>query len=272
MRMWGFHPISCRPVRRAPIALAVGAALLASAAAGYAQTVPQASPAARTPITLRSGKSFRPTLGDWEGTINGLPASFELSYGHTSGAARYGLDDLVAVRPAGCPAIAGHYMEDVLASTVATPLGANGSLGLSRFKFGGSLSGARSATLTRTFRVGGCTRTLSWTMRPATRRTVTDGVWTAAYSGGGTSTLRVQAAGRLATAVTIPPAMTRCNGLAGKFDMFIGSNGTATLSQPGLRATIQFTRRGGSGRINSDGTGCGGGPFRFSVKLKQAGK
>ncbi len=270
--MSGFHPISLRRARHVPIALATGAVLLASAAVGYAQTVRQASPAARAPITLRSGKSFRPTLGDWEGTINGLPASFDLSYGQTSGAARYGLDDLVALRPTGCPAIAGHDTADVLASTVATPLGANGSLGLSRFKFGGSLSGARSAALTRKFRVGGCTRTLSWTMHPATRRTVTDGVWRAAYSTGATSTFRVQAAGRLATALTIPPAMTRCNGMAGDLDMFIGPNGTATLSQPGLRATIQFSRRGGSGHIDSDGTGCAGGPFGFSVKLKQAGK
>jgi hypothetical protein len=267
MRVRGSHPVSFRRTSRAPIALAAGAAVLAFAAAGYAQPVRHAgSRASHPPITLRNGKSFRPTLGDWEGTINGLPASFAMSYGNTSGATRYGLNDLVALRPAGCPATAGHDVADVLSSTVAAPLGANGSLGLSRFKFGGSLSAARAATLTRRYRVGGCSRTLSWTMHPATRRAVTDGMWTATYNGGATSTFRVLAAGRLATAVTIPPALTRCNGMAGKLDMFIAANGTATLSQAGLRATIQFTRKGGSGRIDSDGAGCAGGPFRFSVK------
>jgi hypothetical protein len=254
-----------------PVVLAAGAALLGGAGAGYAQTVRHTSQgSSRPPITLRSGTSFRPTLGDWEGTVNGLPASFQLSYGQTRSAG-YGIDDLVALRPAGCPATAGHYVEDVIASTVATPLRAHGSLGLSRLKFGGSLSGGRTATLTRRYRVGGCTRTLRWTMHPATRRAVTDGVWKVSYNGGGSGRFHVLAGGRLATALAVPTAMTRCNGLAGKFDLFIGPSGTARLSQTGLRATIQFTRRGGNGRINSDGAGCAGGPFRFRVSLTRAG-
>jgi hypothetical protein len=272
MRVWGFHPAPVRRTRHVPIALLAGAVLLGGAAAASAQIVGHPiQGTSRPPITLRSGQSFRPTLGDWEGTANGLPASFQLSYGRTRGSARYGIDQLVALRPATCPATAGRYAEDVIASTVATPLGAHGSLGLSRFTFGGSLSGARTATLTRPYHVAGCSRTLSWKMHPATRRAVSDGVWKASY-GGGSGTFHVLANGRLATAITVPSSITRCNGMAGKFDLFIGPNGTARISQPGLRATIQFTRRGGSGRINSDGAGCAGGPFRFRVSLKQAGR
>jgi hypothetical protein len=242
---------------------------LGAATAGYAQTVRHASQGSSHPtVVLRSGKSFRPALGDWEGTVNGLTASFQLSYGQTPDGASYGIDHLVALRPAGCPAAVGHYVEDVISSAVATPFGAHGSLGLSRFKFGGGLSGSRSATLTRRYHVDGCSRTLSWTMHPANRRVVTDGAWKISYTGGGSGTFHVIGGGRLATAITVPSSITRCNGMAGKFDLFIGPKGTASISQAGLRATIEFTRRGGSGRINSDGAGCAGGPFRFRVSLK----
>jgi hypothetical protein len=240
--------------------------MLGGAAAGNAQ--PAGHAGSRASITLRSGRSFRPTLGDWEGTVNGLPASFALSYGNTDRSQPYGIADLVAVRPAACPARTGHNVEDVIAASVAAPLGAYGALGLGSFGLGGSLSGARSATLTR---AAVCGRTLSWNMHPASRRAVTDGVWTARYSGGGSTTFHVVGGGRLATAFVIPTALTRCNGLAGKLDIFVGPRGTATLSQSGLRVSIAFGRRSGSGRINSDGSGCAGGPFRFSVTLKKAG-
>ena len=270
--MSGFHPISLRRARHVRIALATGAVLLASAAVGYAQTVRQASPAARAPITLRSGKSFRPTLGDWEGTINGLPASFDLSYGQTSGAARYGLDDLVALRPTGCPAIAGHDTADVLASTVRHAarrerVARSEPVQVRRQPLGGSqrdidaqVPGGRMHTHAELDDAPGDT--------PNGHRWRVDGH------------LQHRRQEHFPRAGHRPPGHRRDDS-AGDDPVQRDGGGArhvhrsqrhrdAVPARPAGHDPIH--RRGGSGHIDSDGSGCAGGPFGFSVKLKQAGK
>jgi hypothetical protein len=217
-------------------------------------------------ISVPGGGRFVPALGDWEGTANGFPASFRLSYGpDANGDLNYGLDRLVALRPAGCPVSSSRYSEDVISARRLNPFGAAGSLGLSRFKFGGAMQGARKATLSTRYRVGGCSGTLTWHMRPATRTPVQDGVWRLHYSGGGSSRFRVQSGGRLASQIDVPAALERCNGVSGQYDLFIGPNGRAGISRPRLRASIRFSRRGGSGQVDDPGGGCANGPFRFTV-------
>jgi hypothetical protein len=217
---------------------------------------------ARPAISPLNGKPFIPVLGDWEGTVNGFPASFRLRYERTSsGALRYGIDKLVVLSPSSCPVKSSQYSEDVIDSTNPNPLARAGALGLTRFGFGGRLVGARSATLTRHYRAGACQGTLSWRMHPATRRPVLAGRWKIRYADGESGTFHVEAAGRLASAIVIPSAITSCNGLLGEFDLFIGPDGKARLDQRNLRASITFTKKSGSGSVS--GRGCA--RLRFTV-------
>jgi hypothetical protein len=254
------------------MALGLGGAV-GFASAGQGHTLRHTSQASGNlpSISPAHGKRFVPALGDWEGTANGFPASFRLSYGRDSrGNLSYGLDTLVALRPAGCPVSSSRYAEDVISSTRVNPLGRAGSLGLSRFGFGGAMRAARTATLSTRYRLGSCSGTLNWHMHPATRTPVQDGLWHLHYPGGESSSFRVQAGGRLASQIDVAPALKRCNGVSGQYDLFIGPNGRAGTSQRGLRASIRFTRRGGSGQIDGAGSGCAKGPFHFSVSGPEA--
>jgi hypothetical protein len=220
----------------------------------------------RPAVSNAKGKLFLPALGDWEGSVNGFPASFRLRYAHTaSGALRYGLDKLAVLRPASCAVSPSRYQEDLIDSVNPNPLGRSGSLGLGRFGFGGQLNGARSATLTKRYRVDSCMGTLSWHMHPAKRVAVQDGRWRIRYRNGASGTFRVEAGGRVAAGIDIPSAVTDCNRLGGQFDLFIGPNGQAGLSQPNLRASIRFTKRRGSGTVDGGGRSCDKGPLRFNV-------
>jgi hypothetical protein len=267
MRSWGSEGLPGRhTIRRAlPVAVAVLGSTLVLAGAGQGQSVARARPDAPRPtVSSKSGHRFAPALGDWEGTANGFPASFRLRFGGApSGGRTYGLDELVALSPVGCPVSSSHYAEHVLSSRLVNPLGRSGSLGLSKFGFGGDLFGARSATLSRRYRTGSCSGTLTWHMRPAVRRPVQDGLWQMRDAAGHSSVFRVQAAGRLATRIEIPAAVTRCSGVSGRLDLFIGPGGLATISQRRMRMSIRFTRRDGTGQI--DGRGCANGPLRFRV-------
>jgi hypothetical protein len=156
----------------------------------------------------------------------------------------------------------------VLSSRLVNPLGRSGSLGLSRFGFGGDLLGARSATLSRGYRIGSCSGTLTWHMRPGVRRPIQGGLWRLRYADGGSSGFRVQAGGRLATKIDIPAALTSCNGVSGQVDLFIGPGGQASLSQRRLKVSIHFSRRAGTGQIDG-GSGCSNGPLRFRVSARK---
>jgi hypothetical protein len=230
-----------------------------------------ASPAlsAQAPtINPGQGKPFVPTLGDWEGTANGFPASFSLVHTNRGGVRGYGINDVVALRPNGCPTASYRYSEAVIQSKLGAPLGSGGSLGLSRFGFGGNFVGARSATMSGRYRSGSCSGKLSWNMHPAKRTLVQAGAWRVRFADGESGSFNVLASGRLASSIEVPSALTSCDGVTGAVDLFIGTSGLAKVSQPNVHASIQFGRRSATGVFNAGGQGCADGPFHFTASLK----
>lgn len=224
-------------------------------------------------IRAHRGKPFVPILGDWDGTVNGFPASFQLRYDTSlpqrAGRPQYGLMHVVVLRPNACPRSASHYAEMLVDGKLASEVGNWGSLGLARFQLGGSFTRRRSATLSSRYALASCRGTLTWIMHPANRRPVNDGTWNVHFSGGEAGEFTVHGGGRLAASITLPHALIACNGLQGAVDVFIAPNGAATVSQPGLRLTMQFSRRTASGKLNAGGHGCQGGPIRFTASQKQ---
>jgi hypothetical protein len=223
-------------------------------------------------LQAHTGKAFVPILGDWEGTVNGFPASFLLRYDtnlpQRPGRPQYGLTHIVALRPNACPASSVRYSEAVVDGQIASQLGTWASLGLSPFGFGGGFTGRRAATLSSHFSLKSCSGELTWNMHPASRRVVNTGAWSVKFSGGATGKLTVLAGGRLATGFGIPAALTTCNGLEGAVDAFIAPNGTARISDSVLSLTMQFSRRTATGQLNAGGSGCAGGPIKFTATQK----
>jgi hypothetical protein len=220
-------------------------------------------------IQAHKGKPFVPVLGDWEGTVNGFPASFLLRHDTSlpklAGRPQYGLTHIAVLRPNVCPASSAAYSEAVVDGQVSSQIGTWGSLGLSRFGIGGGFTGRRAATLSSHYKLKACSGQLTWNMHPASRRQVNAGAWSVKFSGGATGKVNVLAGGRLATAFKIPAALTSCNGLEGAVDAFIAPNGTAKISNSVLSLTIQFSRRTATGQLNSGGSGCAGGPIKFTA-------
>ena len=255
----------------------VAVAALSGFSAGAGMAAPPGSPAGAAvagPASARSvapairpphGLPFHPTLGDWEGSIGGYSASFELAIARGRRHTGYGIRNLVVTEPQTCPARGSRYREALLTPGTPLRLAAFGSLGLARFGFGGGLSGSGSATLTRAYRIGPCHGTLRWRMRPATRREVQDGPWRARFPGGATASFRVRGGGRLAIGITLPAALRACNGIVGGIDLFIGADGTASLSSADLRATMRFAGARATGTLNAPGRGCRHGPLRFTA-------
>jgi hypothetical protein len=226
-------------------------------------------------LQAHTGKAFVPTLGDWEGTVNGFPASFQLRYDtalpQRPGRPEYGLTHIVALRPAACPASSVRYSEAVVDGLIPSQLGTWASLGLSGFGFGGGFTGRRSATLSSHFSLKSCSGQLNWNMHPASRRVVNAGAWNVKFNSGATGKLTVLAGGRLATAFALPAALTACNGLEGAVDAFIAANGTAKISNSVLNLTMQFSRRTATGQLNSGGSGCPNGPIKFTATQGSSG-
>jgi hypothetical protein len=224
-------------------------------------------------ITAHKGKAFVPILGDWDGTVDGFPASFQLRYDPSlpqrAGTPQYGLMHVAVLRPNACPSSSAHYGEAVVDGQTASEIGTWGSLGLSRFGLGGGFTGRRSATLSGRFSLPSCSGQLIWNMHPASRPQVDDGTWNVKFSGGATGKFTVLAGGRIATSIGIPTTLTACNGLQGAVDVFIAPNGTAKISNSVLSLTIQFSRRTATGKLNPSGSGCAGGPIRFTASQKQ---
>jgi hypothetical protein len=243
------------------IGLTLGLALAGPGSAGAMPSGPTVSP--------RHGKPFVPTQGDWEGTVDGFAASFELTGDATQAGGRppYGLRNLVMLRPSACPVSTTHYTESIISGKVPVALGRYGSLNLGSFHLVGSLTGARGATLSGSYAASGCHGRLTWHMRPASRRSVDDGAWTVRFADGERYGFVVQAGGRLATDVGLPHTVATCNGLEGSLDAFIGPRGDAAVSQSGVRLIMHFaggraigtlTARGCSGAIALSATHAGG--------------
>ncbi len=257
---------------------AAAIALLAALVVVMASTTPRAAatspaPAAQlarpTPPGIQPihGSSFIPVQGDWEGTANGFAASFNLVldavHQQRAGVPQYGIQDLVMLRPLACPPNPTHYGESILGGRLPSVLGDHGSLGLSRFGLQGQFEAKRSATLNGRYSLPSCHGMLTWHMQPAVRRTVANGTWAVRYSGGGSSTFRVRAGGRLATAIRLPNAISACNGLEGMLDVFIGTQGGSAITQSGVTLKLRFSNGSAKGTLSA--TGCKGGPLRVTA-------
>jgi hypothetical protein len=249
--------------------LAIVAAPAVSAPA-KAQPGGQAGPGSRASIRPHRGKPFVPALGDWEGTVNGFPASFDLRYDGSRSGQKYGFDDVVALSPDVCPVTGTRYEVDVIASLRQTRLGGAGSLGLDGFGFGGGFTGAKTASLSKAYHLGSCSGRLTWRMHPSRRQPVQDGTWKLSFTDGESSQFQVVGRGRLATPITLPDELARCNQVSGEVATFIAANGAAKVSQPNVRLSMTFSRRSATGRLNGGGHGCPGGPFRLNAKLLQS--
>jgi hypothetical protein len=214
------------------------------------------------------GTAFVPTTGDWEGIVNGFPASFSLRLVTRNGIPGYGLNDVVALHPSTCPSAQSVYAEAVIRSKRSSVVGPAGSLGLSGVGFRGGLTGRRSATMSARFHSGSCARSLRWHMHPAKRLRVGDGSWTIRFGDGESGTFHVLAGGRLATAIHLPAVVTRCNGAVGAVDLFIRPSGVATLSGATVHSSIRFSDETATGKMSAGGRGCTGRSVSLTAKLK----
>ncbi len=266
--------------RRTVGAGAVGAALIVLAGAQASRT-DAASRSGRAPITSAGQKPFVPAVGDWEGTVDGFPASFELVYEPGFVVYQrppYGYEDLTTMDPASCPLAANRYSATVVGRDDVTPLGIGGTLPLAAEGIGGRILGPGSATLSSSFDTGrgggnaACSGTLTRSMHPAKRRTVDDGAWTLRFADGETQTLTVSAGGRVATGIEFPRALGRCGGPYGNLNLFIGPNGRASLKGPGGAYTLSLGFTGAtraSGALTTSRGSCRG--FRLGITASLAG-
>jgi hypothetical protein len=206
--------------------------------------------AQHAPIISRDHKPFVPRVGDWEGTVNGYPASFELVYepGYLAfGRPPYGFQNLATIIPSSCPLAANRYSEAVIGEHEVTPLGPAGSFPLARDGLAGGIQGPRSATLSRMFDIGNgigahrCKGTMTWAMHPASRRTVQDGSWTLQFAGGETESFTVLSGGRLASGITFPAALRHCGGPFGDANLFIAPTGAASIRELGGQFALSLS-------------------------------
>lgn len=238
---------------------------------GTSSTAKAGAAATSTPITPAHGPKFVPQLGDWEGSVNGFPVSFELLSVPRFQTQRhlppYGYTDIVALEPSGCPPSAGHYSEDSIAVGHAVAFGGRGGFSLTPVGFGGGLQGARSAVLDTTFRPSpGCSGRLVWHLHPANRGAVPDSRWKVRFSDGESSTFRVKDGGRLATKIRLPQGLARCGGPLGAVDVFIGARGNAAVVQAKLNMGLHFSGPTAKGKVAVPGASC----HRPSLKLTAA--
>ncbi|HTU98088.1 MAG TPA: hypothetical protein VMF14_19715 [Solirubrobacteraceae bacterium] len=246
----------------------VGALAAATASTTSASTAAVVSPAKPTPpaVVPHHGRPFVPVQGDWEGTAGGFAASFNLvldaARQQRAGVPRYGISDLVILRPRDCPPDSTHYSESIISGRLPSALGNHGDLGLRNFGLGGALTGKRSATLESHYSLASCHATLTWHMHPAVRQTVANGSWTLHYSSGERSTFHVQGGGRLASSIRLPSAIVGCNGLQGTVDVFIGTQGRASFAQSGVGLALRFANGHATGTLSA--SGCAG-PLRLTA-------
>ena len=222
---------------------------------------------ARAPIVSKH-RLFVPVTGDWEGTANGFPASFQLSYkpsnaGYGSHYTLYDFADVTLIEPDTCPISPTRYLEDEIGDHFPTPVYAGGSLHLRTDGVPGGLTGARTALLSAAYNfpatssTPACVGTLRWQLHPAHRRPVSDGTWALHFSDGSSENFTVDGQGRLAKGITFPRGFASCSSNFGGVDLFIGPDGVASFPDPTLHVTLNFIANAASGQMNEPGVaGC----------------
>ncbi len=271
-----------RTGRRAARAAVIAAAASWSLAPGAAAHAHAVGSAARPPIVAPGRGPFVPVLGDWEGSVGGYPASFELVYepAYVSyGRPPYGYEDLATVDPDSCPLAAERYSVGVVGEDEVTPLGAGGSFPLAGEGIAGGIVGASSASLSVNFNTGtgaagiACRGTLTRTMYPASRRTVDDGAWALRFADGESQAFTVSAGGRLAIGIDLPAALRRCGGPHGNVNLFIPAGGQASLKGPRGAFSLRLSFTGAntaSGRITVPAGRCQAFGLAMKARLRSA--
>lgn len=263
-------------------ALGVGGVLLVLLAGGSALTAGlagarSASSRAATLAPAR-GAAFVPAVGNWDATLDGLHASFELvryPHGAAYGASRYAIRDLVYQRPATCPP---SLTDPTLSTFVAFADAAPPYLLIrpdGRFPFGtspyGSITGPTRAGITQSYVAvaGGksCPVHLHFTFAPAARVRVNDGTWRLTATDGSGGTFSVRGDGRIVYSIPLSSITARCSGeiTAGSFSgalaLFVRPDGTATESTSGngaeMTVSLHFTSpTSATGEYLATATGC----------------
>jgi hypothetical protein len=237
--------------------LALTAAPTAAARVGPASNLPPLRPS-------HNGHRYTPVTGDWEGTVDGLPVSFQLTkqptFPERYGSTQYGFSNFVVAEPQSCSApTEGPFSFATVEVGRYGQVGDNGSFNINQIS--GGLTAPRTARLAGSFRVGDasgqtCTLSRSWTASPAHRNPVHDGSWTVRYGDGETGTFRVTAGGRLVSRLTPPNAALGVCGIepSGGLSAFIDTGGSALDQLPDvLTLSLQFSDRSATGTLTLPG-------------------
>jgi hypothetical protein len=251
-------------------ALVAGCAALALVPAAGART-------SRPPIRAHRHR-FVPVTGDWEGSADGFPASFELTY-EPGFSPPYALSDYVSVRPQSCPVGAEPDIAETLDGTGLASIGAGGSFELAKYDLYGGLTGTRAAKtwFNISYAVpvpASCPKRVTIALHPvAHRKAVDDGTWSLRFSDGETGTFKLTGGGRL-SAVGIPNEVAHCYPMelsppGGSFLLFIAPDGVATGGWPeqNISATLSFKQKSATGQLLVDNEACADIAFPMTATL-----
>lgn len=263
--------------------LCIGAAALSAL---LVATVLPAAAAALPAMEGRGQRWFVPSTGDWEGRVDGFPASFELVYRPLFATVYhrppYGFEDLVVLAPDRCPLLAASHTEQTVSEgPFLSPLSPGGGFGLASTRgIRGGLVGARAATLSYPLRLqrpaggGACPSSLRWKLHPARRRRVEDGAWRLTFPTGRSVRFEVSAGGRLATGIPLPNRLgtPSCPAPHRRVSLFIRPDRTAMQIDADRKLTIKLafsspSRARGEVSVAATGAACPERSMSLSAKL-----
>ncbi len=275
-----------------------GIALLALLAGGAAVGASATARGSHASSTLSPGgrSAFVPAVGDWEGTLGGLHASFELlryPHGQAYGASAFAVRDLVYQRPATCPAsLTDPNLSTFVAYADSPPpyvlVSSDGRFPFDARPLYGSITGPAHAAVDEAFTVGrpgsrtGCSGHLRFALAPAHRVPVADGTWRLTAQDGSGATFTVRGAGRIAYAIPLSSIVAHCsNGttpgsFSGELALFIHPNGTAGGATSGngalMAVSLRFTGpASATGQYLAGAAGCSSTTLAFSATRVSAG-
>jgi hypothetical protein len=276
------------------IAIAL-AALWASGAAAAGKPGRSPAPLPATTIAAHGGHPFTPTVGDWDGTLGGLRASFDLvryPHGRAFGASGYAIRDLVYQSPTTCPAsLADPTLSTFVAYADSPPpfvlVGTNGLFPFGTKPLYGSFSSATSATINEGYVTTGtgaharCTGTLRFALAPARRVPAADGVWRLTTQDGSGGTFSVRGAGRIAYGLPLSNLTAHCDStttpgsFTGQVALFIHPDGTGTETVTGNGAKIALNLRfvsatTATGEYVASAAGCTSATLQFTATRTSA--
>jgi hypothetical protein len=214
------------------------------------------------PALRLHGHRFVPVTGDWEGTADGYPASFQLLY-EPGFSIPYAVENLVRFEPGSCPNGVYPSVSPLIDSEGPASMASTGSFGVGKYDVYGGLTGTRSAHLWSTISYEGtaqpgCLDRLDLHMHPAHRDRVRSGTWLLRYTDV-SQDVKVVGGGRIVEGIGIPPETDRCypnyitppSGLGDQLEAFIGPTGQAsnTFGYYGISVALNFEANTAAGQM-----------------------